>query len=525
MDKWWVLLIVFAGIVFRLLLLDAPISHDEFTQTKALLVSNEWGLEVLSEVAPLSNWSRIFVTALIGVQVWGLRFASLLAGLLTILFTYLAAKEAFGSRTAVWASILISLSALHTHVSTSIQFDGPFLTFYTILFLYFVTKYESSNSRAWLFAAGAAFGGVMLTKYTGFLVFPAVLAYRLFRTRDFWIVFKEAFIIGLVSCAVFSVFPLIAYLGSNPEFFWRPLLHGTRGYFSDSGSLVTLAIQFAYSAIWLGPLLLSGLFLSWRVKSKSHWMHYSFIALVLFFYIFVVKEPTRPVERYFSILIPSLCILTGDAVSKSKLNPRTFGIMLLGLLAFNFAVNSQGQMLPFYPKEAFVSSVLSLDWNFLVPFTGDQGPIGLYINFLVLAVAFALSVFAWFLSKQRLSMLLAVGLALNVFMIVELTAAPTSPNIAGISKDVTSFASRMPGPYVLYRDYALQYYLPGNVTVVTYRHWEHRAEELDLSDKTVAFVDFPRLNRESRLWKRISECEVVRTFEDKGRELGYVFSC
>jgi hypothetical protein len=451
--------------------------------------------------------------------------------LLTFWAVFLLASEIYGKKVACWAVGLLSLSALHALVSTSISFDGTFLAFYSLLSLYCFVKYERTGMIRWLIACGISCGLAVLTKYTGILVVAAIALYLLACRKGFGRTVCRCSVITVIAIAVFSIFPVVAFVFSEPSFFWVTLQHA-RGYFGNEMSIAALAIQYALALLWIGPLLLFGYFLSLKVFERRDWLFHSFVIVIFVFYTFVVQDPFRPVERYFSILLPALCIMSAKYFSQISLAGRrikAFGIFFPVFLVIAFIINSlPAKILPFYPKTGFIKAILSLDWNFLVPFTGDQGPVGLYISFVVFAIAWIACaccfVLALLQKKACAVMLLAIGLALSVFMSAELALHMTSPNISSVVKETASYVktSQLPAPFYTFRDYAMQYYIGNNATNIDFGTEPAR---LRLGNSTLVVVDFPHLDRESALWREFARCEQVHSVSSRGIVLGYVFRC
>jgi hypothetical protein len=536
-SNWIFLLILAVGLVFRLSALNNALSFDEYTQTRAVLQANEWGFEKFSEMNPLTNWTRILVTYFLGVHIWSMRLTSLIFAIATAWILYLLAKELYNKKAALFAVALLWLSAWHSLVSTSVSFDGTFMTFYTLLTMYFFVKHEKTEERKWLYFCGIAFGLTVLTKYPGVLIFPALFIYSLIMHRDIKRAFKEFFIIGIVGVAVFSIFPIIVFLFTDPGFFWTAFQHGNP-YFSDRTiSPVLLAIQYAHALFWMGPLMFFGYFLSWSGRQKQDWLSHTFIFVVLVFYTFIDRDPFRPVERYFVVFLPLLCMLIGKYLVDLRINKRlwkTCGITFAVFLALNFILALlPWEFLPFYPKTNFVNAVFSWDWNFFVPFTGDQGPVGLYVKFLLFAIALIAGAVFFALSFRKKALgsvlLVAVGLALSVFVMSELAWHLNSPDISKVTKETVSyvFDQNLQGPYYFFRDDAMRYYFNHSAVKIDFDA-EGRADEIAASlnkGGTLIMVDFPTLDKNSRLWKAFNQCKLRKTIIDRDQPFGYVFSC
>ncbi len=534
MKAKWLWAIIITGFLLRLLTINSALSFDEFIQTKAVMDANPAGLDKLTEMNPLTTWTRIIVTKILGIEVWSLRLTSLIFAILTLWLVYVMAKELYDKKTAMWAVALMSLSAWHMLVSMSVSFDGAFLAFYTLLTMYCYIMFEKYSEKKWLIFSGISFGLAVLTKYPGVLVIGAIAIYSLLRNKNIKKTIRECAFISVIGVAVFSIFPIIAFL-TDSSYFWASWRHGANYFGGRSINTILLAIQYALAAIWAGPLLLFAYLLSWKTIQKQDWIFHSLIAVIFVFYTFVGQDPFRPVERYFTILIPSLCILAGKYFSSLKFSKKDFtiiGISFVFLMLFWYLFASlPTKILPFYPKTAFISAVTSLQWNFAMPFTGDQGPAGLYISFSVIALAFLTSaisfVFAWLGNKKAAIVLLAVGLSVSFFFMMEMSFHISSPDISMVVKETAKYVNenKLGGPYYTFRDYAMRYYIGKGTENFDFDSNATYVGEKLKKGSTLLIIDFPASDKNSALWKNLTVCPQKSVVYSKRIPLGYVYKC
>ena len=550
------------GVDLRALTLNNALSFDEFVQTRAVIEANPQGLDKYTEMNPLTTWTRIFATDILGVHVWSLRLVSLIFSLLTLLGTYLLAKEIYDQKAALFAAAILALSSWHALVSTSISFDGAFLTFYTLLTIYCFMRYEhaslenAAQKNIWLVLCGIAFGLTVLTKYTGVLIFPALLIYSFIAQGGPWSARKDVkeiivpfLIIGAISLVVFSAFPIAVLFSGDLSYFSVTIHHGDTYFGGRSISIILLAVQYALAALWAGPLLIIGYLLSviyvMRVRKKrvngaakrEELLFHIFIIIVLCFYTFIVQDPFRPAERYFTVLLPLLCVIIGNFLARVALTRKEWAMAAAGtfiMLIVDFALNVQpGALLPFYPKSNFINALAEFHWNFFIPFTGDQGPVGLYVHVLVYIIAFAAAAICcamWLVRKNKmaLSIFIAVSLALNVFVMTELALHVTSPDIGRVAEQAAQYIRQesLPGPYYTFRDPALQYSLGQSATNIDFDADPSATKAVLTRGGTLLLIDFPLLDHQGDLWNAFSEtCTLKKQWSDKGHVIGYVFSC
>ena len=539
------LIVLLIAFLVRVTNLNKTIIFDEYVQTKAVLEHNALGLDKGTGITPLTTWTRIVFTWLMGVHTWSLKLVSVVFGLLSLVLVYFLAKELYDKKTALWASLLIAVSAWHVLGTTSISFDGAFLTFYYLLTIFCFVKYLKTESRKWLYFTGIAFGLAMLTKLNAILIIPIIIIYSLIKEANIKKAVKDFLIIGLVSILVFSVFPIAAYF-TDWSYFSVVMQH-TGVFENPSFNIVLLLIQYMLAVFWAGPLFI-GLYIIklLRFDRKDVLMHL-WIGVVFLFFTFVVQENFRPLERYFMVIFPPICILGGDYISKLRFDKRdlikffcvfvVFGLLLFLLNLLN------NDILPFYPKTEFIKRAIGFKWNFLVPFTGDQGPIGMYVAFISIVLSF---VFAFlflilhffaiiykkrYATKMFFLIFLAISFSYNIFMLQEMIFNSTNPNIDLVSKAAIDYAleNDLKEPVYVFRNDAFKYYLSPryqDVIPISFRH-EFDIETINKikNGGTVIVVDFPSVNKESTLWKGLNSCNMRKSFYDKNIRIGYIFEC
>jgi 4-amino-4-deoxy-L-arabinose transferase-like glycosyltransferase len=144
----------------------------------------------------------------------GMKVASLLAGIATILLTYLVLRESFSERVALFAAPLV---AVH-HGLVLMTMLGSADLLFTALFLAALYAFlRAEDDQRWYIASGIAVGLASLTRYNGVPIFGvfvlAVLLWRREDLRSLW--FYAGAILGSV---LFSL-----WLWRNFRVFGNPL--------------------------------------------------------------------------------------------------------------------------------------------------------------------------------------------------------------------------------------------------------------------------------------------------------------
>ncbi|TSC60074.1 MAG: hypothetical protein Greene041662_248 [Candidatus Peregrinibacteria bacterium Greene0416_62] len=130
---------------------------------------------------PLHAFLSYPLIPLLGFSV-GMKVATLLAGMATLLFTYLILRESFSERIALFA---VPLVAVH-HGFVLMTMLGSADLLFTALFLAALYAFlRAEDDQRWYLASGISIGLASLTRYNGVPIFGVfVLAVLLWRRED-----------------------------------------------------------------------------------------------------------------------------------------------------------------------------------------------------------------------------------------------------------------------------------------------------------------------------------------------------
>lgn len=541
-----IFLIIFAaGILIRLLSINQTMFNDEIHPARLISEGNTWNI-ILADSAghpPFYIWMNYLFSLLLGNHTWVFRFTSLVFAALSILFIYLITSKLFSKKAGIIAATLISFSAWHIILSTQIHIDGSFLMFFYLACFYFYLKYEETQKLSWLFLTGIALGLGLLTKVTMILMLPILVVYGYQKSKSIIHIIKSAIPVIAIGLAIFSVIFVLksmhpAINAMSIDFMSKIYLAFGQGL--GNFNWVLLLSQLALAIFLLGPFYLGLTAITFFKKEKKYFVFKFWMILILFFYLFCLKDYTRSFERYLIMLIPPLCIMAGDFFANLKINKKEwlisvilFLFSLITIISLNLA---DAEYLNFYPKTTYFDHVTNLDWNFFVPFTGNAGPIGFYVNFLSIAGVFIISIILLMmhaLIKNRkmagimLFMFLGISFAYNAFITQEFILNSTSPNIDLVSKEIIDYTKQHQSNERVYifRNFALTYYLTkSDINVLDFSD-ENSNKTESFVNSTVIIVDFPKTNKESKLWKVLQTCEIIKKVQDKSSSMGYIFKC
>lgn len=144
---------------------------------KSILDGGLSGWKISDEHFPYSAWLYFvsFFFYSFGISLYTLKLGSAIIGVLTILFTYLAAREMFNPKVAFFASFLLTFSYWHLHFSR-MAYQLICIPFLIALTLYLFFKAINTNKVIFFIASGliASFGLYIYLSYPVFLI-PFVL--------------------------------------------------------------------------------------------------------------------------------------------------------------------------------------------------------------------------------------------------------------------------------------------------------------------------------------------------------------
>jgi 4-amino-4-deoxy-L-arabinose transferase-like glycosyltransferase len=169
---------------------------------------------------PLLIYLVALTTRLLGVGPWAMRLASASCGVVGLLFTWALARRLFGSRVAILAAALLSVS-LWPVLLNRVALRAGLLPACQAVAVYALWRALEDRSSRWAVVAGL-FTGLSLYTYTASRIFPLVLVLwllldlvgggRLLRNNG-----KRLVLVGLVAGLV--LLPLGVFALRHPEIF------------------------------------------------------------------------------------------------------------------------------------------------------------------------------------------------------------------------------------------------------------------------------------------------------------------
>ena len=215
---------------------------------------------------PMIAWFIRFGTMIFGDTNLGVRFAGIVAMLVTqLLLADIVRRLTHSARAMVLAVLMMEAALYYGLLMAKVSPDIALIPFAVAMIWALVRLHESGDGRWWL-AAGAFAGLSLLSKFTVVLLLPAVLAFVLVPAwRSRWLLSSYPWLAALIAIALFS--PVLIW---NAEHEWASFrFQLVRATATHQLSLRTvgdyIGLQFGLVGFILLPVTLSGLVLSaWR---------------------------------------------------------------------------------------------------------------------------------------------------------------------------------------------------------------------------------------------------------------------
>ena len=227
--------------------------------------SKEHALSFLDH-PPMIAWFIRFGTAIFGDTNLGVRFAGIVAMLVTqLLLADIARRVSRDTRAVVFALLMPEAALYYGLLMAKVAPDVALIPFAVAMIWSLVRLAESGDQRWWL--AAGIFGGLsLLSKFTDVMMLPAVLAFMLvpdWRLRQLRSPYP--WLAGLIAIALFS--PVLIW---NYQHDWASFrFQAVRATAAHEFSLRTvgdyIGLQWGLVGFVLLPVVLSGLaFTAWR---------------------------------------------------------------------------------------------------------------------------------------------------------------------------------------------------------------------------------------------------------------------
>ena len=252
-----------------------------------------------------------------GTEHWIFRFVMLLFGLGTIILTYLISMKIYKKRnSALLAVTIMSFSFYHILASLQMGEEGSSLTFFMTLFIYVFILYKENHSLNYLILLGFVFGIAILIKSNAILILGVIGIYELWTNRKDNIkliiikFLKLMFPILLIGLLLFSIFPILSYLGNSN--IWSLFIAHMQARTTMAFSLLGLSMFL----FWATPFLIGLFAVSIRKKERKNNLFVIWFFLIFLFYTF--GSTNGDFSRYYMNLIVPISLISGNFLANIK---------------------------------------------------------------------------------------------------------------------------------------------------------------------------------------------------------------
>lgn len=538
-----ILIALFAlAILLRISHLNAVYVGDEnyFPELVKYQVENGLSLKFFSYETGLGYWMDLpmsqFVysvySLIVGIGIVKLRFLGFVIGLINLCLVFILAKKLFDIKTALFSVFLMAACYWHLFSSYMVERDGSLLMFFFLIVSLLYLKFRNSNQYKWLFFASFVCGFSLLLKSSAIFISAMLFFFVIYDNRkNLWNRRKEIFTV-FFNIVIFDIIFYAGWLLFSYHFaadYYLSMFSHSVPLNYVSFSVLSVLREFGYILLWGSPLLffLTLLSIGNSEKNKS----YLLIWLLVVIFGYSVSSYGGAIDRYLSVLIPVLCILSARFISKIKFtsNQIKSGIItfLFFLLFLNVLSLTKHEYI-YHNLKQYLLNAISLKWNFLFPFYGAGGP-SFMIPFTAIAISIILSsllfLFVIFSKKHKITaimLFIAISFAFNLFIIQEFIFNSYSVDISKATYDMSdSYASSGKNDILYTNAVTIPILLNMEKERVTILRcpvgnnscWDKLSASMKSTGGTVLIVDFPKKLPESNLKKSIQDCKFIRTFD------------
>ncbi len=460
-EKFTLFLLVLFFTCIRFPGVNLPLHQDEYKWPMIVNPANESGTSIPHP--PLSQFIYRTAGYIVGYDV-DFRYVPLFFGTLNLLLLYYLLRFRFDRRVALIGSIIWIFSYFSVLASLMVDTDGEIMPFFFLLAAISYYKFpEASGTKKyyWLLLLAVSCVLGFLVKVSFFLAISAVGADFLWSrrkkiTRRQMAKYSGVFagtILGLIALLYFVtlIFPFFDLAGSLV--YWKHFFVADRGWFQT-------AIQCVKALLYSSPLLVIVPFFARKEYFGKIRLFVFFLIFSLIFYILLFDFSIGALDRYLQLLILPLTILASVTIrnvfqeeNQAGRNRSKEFFLLGGIIALILVLlqSMPHYVPPLHPKAEWIGRILSFRWNFLYPFSGGSGPLGFYISFIFMAVAWLVSIGAVaysLLAKQKkllmLAFLLPIAFTYNLVFIEEYLIGHWNGSAPSLLRDAVEYIKSDP---------------------------------------------------------------------------------
>lgn len=276
------------------------LGNEEFTKNFAVFRAHPLLLQTFVSIA----------FALFGIQDTTARIVPVIFGTLTVFITYLVGRQLFNKKIGLISSLVLALMPFHIVFSRQVLVDVP-LSFFVMLFLYFMTRYRENGTSFHCYLTGVSCGLCFISKEVGIITIPIFLVYT-FLTNSIRLNKIHNFFVGFVSAAFPYFFLILTRQDASNAFYEYAMFQLERYGHGLSFKYYSILINEAFGYV-LSILCIISVLLLWIESRKLNIKSYKSQILLLVltigsFFVFYQLLPATG-DRFMITLVPPGIIL------------------------------------------------------------------------------------------------------------------------------------------------------------------------------------------------------------------------
>ncbi|MCM8763842.1 MAG: glycosyltransferase family 39 protein, partial [Candidatus Omnitrophica bacterium] len=297
---------------------------------------------------PLVGYTILFFLKIFGNTPLAVRFPAIISSSVCIWLFFLIGRNFYSTRCGFWAVVIFCLIPLFSVLGGIMTVPDTILSVFWLLSIMILWKIHSSGRSGLWYLLGFLVGLSLLTKYSGVLLYPAILLFMIFDKQMRGYLKKRQVYCGLaISLIVFS--PVLIWNYNN---YWASFVFqfkhglGEKTFFNSGIFFQNIAAQMAVMSPFVWLMMVMVFFKAIRQSFHSSdsfsklFLSFSIPVFAVFGYASLSNEilPHWPAPGYLT-LIPSCAVFLMDALSNLNRARKFFARVVLYTGAiFTFAV-------------------------------------------------------------------------------------------------------------------------------------------------------------------------------------------
>ncbi len=454
---WLIGILLILYFVLRLPGFNFVYHHDEVDW--ATVIDPSFTTSYIIPHPPLGEFIYSTAGALVGYA--HVRIVPLLFGALNVVLLYWFVRRRAGERAATWAGLFFVVSIYSVIASLMIDTDGQILPAFLLagFIVYDYWRAAKTSSQRWwrvVILMVICLGGIMVKMSAALVPAALVLDYlwherrRLSKKLILNIVFSAigaALLVALLVVVSKFIFPFFN-LGRSVVYWEHFINFSHRNY-------LQVVIETCKALMLTSPLLVLLPILHKKEDAAKITPVYFFLIVAAVFYLVLFDFSGAALDRYWQLLIVPGSIIAGvilsrlDSVYKLKLSAVMWGFVVCALA---YMLQFVPHVVPsLHPKTEWFNRLIHVKWNFVFPFTGGSGPVGFYMSFLFIAVAWIAIVAGLVVIKTRprlltmvLPTVIMLGLVYNLAFVEEYSLGAINGSAQQVLQSTLSYIKTHP---------------------------------------------------------------------------------